>query len=146
MLSFLIFSILRLCLIRSVFVSRREEYVSVQGWRGLSGQHRHWHPYRHRLHHLLCSLPHVRIPSQVNLIKLCRVFPLILYSVNNSCSVIIQWLAYHDKKKNLDRDSSLIHRTVGISCSFMNCCLAMLMSSSAECALIAGTCLQFDLQ
>ena len=114
MLRFLIFSILRLRLIRSVFVSRWKEHVSVQGWRGLSGQHRHWHPYRHRLHHLLCSLPHVWIPSQVSLIKLCRVFLLILYTVNNSCSIIIQWLVYHDKKKKKKTWTRLVRWSTGL--------------------------------
>lgn len=53
------------------FVSRRRPPVSVQGRRGLAGQHCHRHPYRHRLHHLLCSLPHVWIPSQVCIHALC---------------------------------------------------------------------------
>ncbi len=80
-----IFFIMRMFLISAVFVSRREQSVSVQGWRGLSRQHCHWHPYWHRLHNLLCSLPHVWIPSQVGANKLYILFTCILYTVNNSC-------------------------------------------------------------
>lgn len=75
------FFFMKMFLIIAVTVFRREKSLSVQGWRGLLGQHCHWHSYWHCLHHLLCSLPHVWISSQVSA----------NYSVNLFCLYSIQY-------------------------------------------------------
>lgn len=56
------------CLVCSTFDwSRWFRPVWVQGCWSFSGQRCHRHSYRHCLHHLLCPLSHVWLPSQVSI-------------------------------------------------------------------------------
>lgn len=50
-------------------MNRRKTLMSVQRWRGFYGWHYSRHPHYHGLHHLLCPLPHVWIPSKVRISK-----------------------------------------------------------------------------